>query len=260
MRALWVVSNGLIRWLIIGALASAACSLFTPLDDLGGTDASNNDGGAGDAFTCPDEAGPTMVNLGTFCIDSTEVTQFQYKEFLSSSPDSGTQAPLCSWNTSFDLGVSIDAPNFPVIVNWCSAYAYCQWAGKHLCGSTKGGPADSLYGSLTNASYFACSGGGKHVHPYGDVYSPTACNGAEAEAGAAQPVGSFPGCEGGFPGLFDLEGNVAEWIDSCTGDSGQDDGCLLANTSYQDVTMACDTSVRYARNYPYAVGFRCCSP
>jgi len=53
------------------------------------------------------------------------------------------------------------------------------------------------------------------------------------------PVASFPGCEGFYPGLFDLEGNVAEWVDSCDGSSGPNDHCTLAGGSEIDQIAYC---------------------
>src|SRR5688572_19333200 len=46
--------------------------------------------------------GPTMVDAGSFCIDTTEVTQGQYFEFLTAKAGVTTGQPsVCSWNTSY---------------------------------------------------------------------------------------------------------------------------------------------------------------
>jgi formylglycine-generating enzyme required for sulfatase activity len=67
------------------------------------------------------------------------------------------------------------------------------------------------------------------------------------------PVASVPSCEGGYAGLFDMVGNVAEFIDSCLppdpgcpADLGghQCDLCVLVGGSFQD-----DTSGRLARTW-----------
>ena len=54
---------------------------------------------------------------------------------------------------------------------------------------------------------------------------------------ATVPVGSLAGCQGGFPGVFDMSGNAAEWEDSC-GRAAADastakDPCILRGGSYQ---------------------------
>jgi len=39
------------------------------------------------------------------------------------------------------------------------------------------------------------------------------------------PVGSLPDCEGGFAGIFDMQGNVSEWTARCA--AGNGDGSEL---------------------------------
>jgi len=103
---------------------------------------------------CPGDAGPTMVRVGSFCIDSTEVTVAHYAAFVDAYPSLDAQPPACSFNTSLapvwpeDAGVP--APDMPVrYIDWCDAYAYCLWAG--ACRSRGG--AYSTYAHKMNCAY-----------------------------------------------------------------------------------------------------------
>lgn len=93
------------------------------------------------------------------------------------------------------------------------ARAYCEWAGKRLCkaldGSALGFDDDPVLGEW----HFACSGGLMTTYPYGDEPDDSACH-IDGD-NSKEPVGSFPACEGGYPGLFDMQGNVHEWVDAC---------------------------------------------
>jgi formylglycine-generating enzyme required for sulfatase activity len=76
------------------------------------------------------------------------------------------------------------------------------------------------------------------------------------------PVATFPDCEGSYAGLFDLEGNVAEWVDSCDGATGAADICLLLGGNIIDSQSFCTesyTNIRRDDATAYTFGFRCCS-
>lgn len=85
--------------------------------------------------------------------------------------------------------------------------------------------------------------------------------------GATAVAGSLPKCVGGYPGLFDMSGNVNEWEDSCAGSLGSSDACLLRGGAYDDGfasgLLGCCLAAN-AHNLRSAadptVGFRCCSP
>ena len=77
-----------------------------------------------------------------------------------------------------------------------------------------------------------------------------------------QDVGTAPGCEGGYPGLFDLSGNVQEWEDTCQTEAGQNDSCLTRGGSVEQGAPAlfCNAEEARARNTARnEVGFRCCA-
>jgi formylglycine-generating enzyme required for sulfatase activity len=235
---------------------------------LDGGDSSLDGADAREASRCPGKAGPLMVDIGPFCIDSTEVTVGHYRAFLLDSPSTSLQPPFCDWN-SYTPDPWPQAPNtLPVSgVTWCDAYAYCAWAGKRLCGAIDGGSVVFTDQTETDPNgdqwYRACSHGA-HAYPYGDTYDPSACNGPERDAGPL-PVASLSGCQGGYPGLFDMVGNVAEWEDSCgSTDAGRMDTCAIRGGSFlspSGVEQQCGFLGNVEdREFMGDVGIRCCAP
>ena len=227
------------------------------------------------------DAGPVLVRVGpatnSFCIDRTEVTYKQYGAFLEAGVDAATQAAECRWNTSF-APQSPGQDDFPVAgIDWCDAFAYCQWAGKYLCAKAVDGKRVGRVGPAEVGDYathqwmIACSAQ-KNRWPYGPDQDATACNVGELDAGRALAVQSMPACEGAYPGVFDLVGNVWEWYDGpCVPDGGADGGdaapqsdeCWVKGGGYNrgGANIDCrvdglgstrDTRAAY-------IGFRCCS-
>jgi sulfatase modifying factor 1 len=242
-------------------------------------DATAEAGDAGDASAeaapgCPTGGGPAMIDAAGICIDSTEVTVGQYAAFLA-AVDAGAQVPVspaCPSGASFVPGG--DWPQSPDSlpvdhVVWCQAWSFCKWAGKRLCGAIGGGPITS---ATTNGAdpgisqwFAACSQAGSQVYPYGSTYQPSSCNGA---ATSVTDAGSLPTCAGGYPGIFDMSGNVSEWEDNCD-DGGANANCYLRGGSYEATGVGhaewlkCGIMTSYVprSSQPYSdVGFRCCGP
>jgi len=105
-------------------------------------------------------------------------------------------------------------------------------------------------------------------YPYGDTYKATACNtGAPTESAQyIANVRSYPMCEGGYAGLYDMSGNVEEWVDACDKNTGSGDSCASAGASAYlggltaaEITCA-DSFYNTPRNTRYVMlGFRCCA-
>lgn len=255
-----------------------------PADDGGG----EQDGGGGqdggvtvDDDGCPQGRGPRMVRVGPLCVDATEVTEAQYQEMLAGATPS--QPPRCAWNESLVPGEATGlspicfpaGPTFPVgCVDYCDALTFCAWAGKSLCGAPGGGetPFDAGADRAASSWYRACAfgpdddGGGPRAYPYGSVYSATACNGRDRDAGRMAPAGATRTCEGATPGLFDMSGNMWEWEDSCDReDAGADPSlqpCRIRGGSVTDgqEQLRCVSAEAQARRFQqYNVGFRCCA-
>lgn len=241
----------------------------------------------GTGLPCPGTKGPVMVRVGTamnnFCVDSTEVTVGQYREFTTAiGADVSGQPPECAWNTSYAAGAGGPTDDIPIAgVDWCDAHAYCKFAGKRLCGKQQ---ADTFAGSVsegdlgdfnTNEWLLACSNVGQLRYPYGGIQQPLACNTGEADAGRTVPVKSKTTCQGGFPGVYDMVGNLWEWFDgpcpppdagkdAAAKDAGpQKQECVVKGGSYlvTGSNLGCATDGRGASRDRRSldIGFRCCS-
>jgi sulfatase modifying factor 1 len=207
---------------------------------------------------------------GDFCIDATEVTNGAYLAFTLARPNWGPadQPAYCGWNTSlkpFDpMWPRPGEDRFPVAVDWCDAWSYCQWAGKRLCGQIGGGPVAEQFATEPDRSkwYRACAGSGRSLYPYGDAYDPKRCNGVEYAQPQVREVGAVKSCEGRPPGLFDMSGNLYEWIDACSGTLGADDSCRMMGGGFSspDYELACSYRALNPRSHLVPnIGFRCCS-
>jgi formylglycine-generating enzyme required for sulfatase activity len=201
-------------------------------------------------------------------MDSTEVTNAEYAAFLAAGHPTSGQAAWCAWNTTYTPSgawPSAGRDAYPVeYVDWCDAFAYCEWAGKHLCGRIGGGANGYTdFRDATRSEWFnACTAGGTRTYPYGSTYGGTTCNGSDNAASGTLPAGSMSTCEGGFPGLYDLSGNVWEWEDSCREADGAADSCRFRGGSREvsGTVIACAFGVAGARNFSsLGLGLRCCA-
>jgi formylglycine-generating enzyme required for sulfatase activity len=202
-----------------------------------------------------------MAKVGDYYIDSTEVTAAQYQAFLAAkASDTSGQPSVCSWNTSFrDTAVPMNPDNWPMTdVDWCDARAFCAWADKRLCGAIAGGTISrtDLFTPNKSQWFLACGGPNGASHPNANAE----CNSSGGFDNVA-PVATYPGCEGFYPGIFDLEGNVAEWVDGCDGNTGAADICYLMGGNLIDNQSYCtEVYEDYPRNdSAWTFGFRCCS-
>jgi len=239
--------------------------------DSGGDASSNPDAADGG---CPGTAGPTMVRVtdshGTFCIDSTEVTNKQLNAFILSLTRP-TPPAVCSFKATYGGAMRADN-NLPAVqVDWCDAWMYCAWAGKRLCGSRNGTVIDDL-GPANDPKvsewFAACSRSGTRQYPYAGALDPDRCNGCQRTSSCSDggspvlAVGVLTTCVGGFDGIFDMSGNVAEWEDNCdanntcpprggTANSGGADLACAASGTLPGISKRDEKGTRF--------GMRCCA-
>jgi sulfatase modifying factor 1 len=249
-------------------------------------------GGSGGVMQCP--AGTTnrasqevpLVGGGFYCIDHAEVRNADYKAFVDAQANTAGQIAACAFNNDYAPDIAgpcdqydpVSSPDLPIAcVDWCDAAAFCKWDGKHLCGKLGGGsntPAD-FADPTKSAWYRACSHAGDFDFPYGNSYNGNKCAGLD-NATAVHPFATpFTSCVGGYDGLYDMSGNVAEWEDSCSGNAGAADLCLDRGGSYLDTNVSvgaapslqCNSNVHGSPKMAMKarstrspeIGFRCCS-
>lgn len=164
-------------------------------------------------------AGRKRVTVSSFYIDRFEVTNKEYRNFLSELSGDRRDARLPD-STAWDESVSranwktyfygSERGNYPVVaVTWSDAKEYCKWDGKRL-------PTEAEW------EYAARAGRVGGVYPWGG-FSPRNPQGkflanfnpgrqGQAADGYAftAPVGSYPPNKWG---LHDVAGNVAEWVE-----------------------------------------------
>lgn len=258
------------------ALGALACSGRTGADDPA------SDGGARKAPSCPEAlGGPKLAGVPSpdkpFCIDTTEVTNAQYSEFLGAG--AGVNPTMeCSWNESlvpaFNWPPEPGRDQHPVaFVDWCDAQAFCSWAGKRLCGSVHGGgavpwqdPAGVGYDPSEGEWYTVCSGGGKYPELYDKaLLDQTPCKAGVAGAEVAVPVTSAGSCHSPdtrYSTVFDMVGNVAEWENDCEpGADPRQAFCFVRGGSYSHLGPwdCVSPALEHRDSAKPTIGLRCCA-
>lgn len=230
-----------------------------------GETAAAGESGTGVARHCPSLAGEKLALADGFCIDENEVTAAHYRGFLDSKPDVTAQPAACAANLSFANTCKVTSPEREPqrCVDWCDARAYCQSVGKRLCGARTGGAMafDTPAAAIEDQWYAACSRDGAHAYPYGDEYDGGACWGADRPS-SGLTVQSAAACVGGYPGLWDMSGGLAEWVDSCNAEKGMSDACRIRGGSSSGTAeqLRCDAESATPRSTSSSyIGFRCCA-
>ena len=137
------------------------------------------------------------VNVPEFEIDITEVTMEQYRACVNSGSCSipSTYSEYCNWSYS-------DREDHPVsCIDWYQAKLYCEWSGKRLCSESEWEKA--------------ARGTDGRIYPWGNQEATCAravmkFNGTGCGEDRTWPVGSKPA---GVYGLYDMAGNVDEWVE-----------------------------------------------
>jgi len=204
----------------------------------------------------PDERPVYPVTLAGFYIDLFEVTNEEYLRFVN---EKGYKLPdVMVFYEDLSL---LSEPKQPVVgIEWRDAKAYCRWAAKRL--PTEAEWEKAAHGTIS----MDWPWGMNFLEGYANV------DGDEDGYRYTAPVGSFE--QGRSPyGLYDMSGNVSEWVSDWYGSNyyrdgfltrptGPDTGDLRVNRggSWNDRSPDSRASRRFAA-FPYrrdaTVGFRC---
>ncbi len=163
-------------------------------------------------------AGRKKVTVSSFYIDRFEITNQEYRDFLSDLsgdkrearlPDSSAwdeAASRANWKTYF---YGSERGDFPVVaVTWEDANAFCKWEGKRLPTEAEweyAARAGRVGGVYPWAGFSPRDPQGRYLSNFNPGRQGQAADGYAFTA----PVGSYPPNRWG---LHDVAGNVAEWV------------------------------------------------
>jgi serine/threonine-protein kinase len=139
-----------------------------------------------------DEIPVHLVDLDAFWIDQTEVTNAQYALCVNEG--------ICSLPTDPTRFYDVSYTQHPVVfLEWEDADAYCEWAGRRL-------PTEAEWEK-------AARGTDGRTYPWGEESDCSRANFWDCpEFESTSPVGHY-GDRGISPyGLYDMAGNVWEWV------------------------------------------------
>lgn len=154
---------------------------------------------------------PRSVELPSFAIDLKEVSAESYAEFLQAQPDHPLPGVGVEWAGPWiwkERAPPKNQQGKPIsLVSRADARAYCAWRGKRL-------PTEDEW-------EYAARGPDALRFPWGESWHPTFANWYDRREGHKHVDGAFRwAAAGSYPqgrspfGLFDMTGNVAEWVDS----------------------------------------------
>jgi formylglycine-generating enzyme len=204
-----------------------------------------------------------MARVSTFCVDRFEASLVIVEGSTEKSwspyypPPEGKTYRAVSLRSAIPQGY----------ISGAQAERACKASGKRLC---------------TNDEWLrACRGPASLTYPYGNTRRPGVCNDARATHPAAQCFGTtaswiysrldYPGINqqadtvertGSLPecvtaeGLFDMMGNLHEWIADPTIDFR---GGFYADTKINGEGCLYRTSAHSFTHWDYSTGFRCCA-
>jgi formylglycine-generating enzyme required for sulfatase activity len=151
----------------------------------------------GNGDSDPNEAPAQEMDLPAFMLDAYEATNADFAAFVEATGYATYREEEGSpqnWRAAYTEGKD----NHPVVfVTFEDAQSFCQWTGKRL-------PTEFEWEK-------AARGSEGFLYPWGNDYDPKLLNGKDSGLRGTTAVGSYP--PNGY-GLFDVAGNVKEWVDS----------------------------------------------
>jgi formylglycine-generating enzyme len=229
-----------------------------------GSDAATASDASADAATdAPGPCPPNMSHVGTFCID-------QYEGALEEQQGSSwiAASPYATVGTRIVRAVPAVGITPQAYISGSEAAGACAVSGKRLCTSTEW--------------VSACRGPTNNVWPYGSTHIVGACNDAYSGHPAVTFFGTSTGlwdsshlndpgidqqpntvAKGGAfaqcvtpTGIFDLHGNLHEWVDD---PAGTFRGGFYADGSLNGNGCTYATTAHAFGYHDYSTGFRCCT-
>jgi len=203
-----------------------------------------------------DELPVRDVTVGAFYMDLYEVSTEEYGRFTMVT---GHKKPdIMVFYKDLHL---LTGPTQPVVgVDWDDARAYCHWAGKRL-------PTEAEWEKAAHGTV-------EMDWPWGPMFIKWNANvdGDEDGYRYSAPIGSYEGGRSPY-GLYDMAGNVSEWVSDWYGPTYYRDGFTTRPTgadsgdmrvhrggSWNDPISESRSTKRFAV-FPYrrdaTVGFRC---
>jgi formylglycine-generating enzyme required for sulfatase activity len=207
----------------------------------------------------PEFAVETRIELPTFRIDRTEVTNAAFEAFTKMSTVTGIVQPAYPNTREFEQAMAL--PDFPVMgIDWEEASAYCRFLGKRL---------------PTSEQWVRALRGGERLrdgtpnpwprrnYPWGvSPPEPTSARLlSKGESGPAR-VGTFPK-DVSPDGVLDLAGNVYEWTQTMP--EGGEAYRVTRGGNYADVdpeqlvNLMAIPNARLMGMRSFAIGLRCAS-
>lgn len=202
----------------------------------------------------PIEAPQRTVYVHSFYIDKYEVTNSQYKQFIDAT---GRKPPQNTINPDYTVWQNGTFPeelaNHPVVnVTWYDAKAYCEWKGKRL-------PTAIEWEKAARGPY-------GNIYPWGNEYFEGFANlyqkGESYVNRKTVPVGTYDMSKSYF-GVYDLAGNVWEWVNDTYVDNNSNTLKKLAKGggwgyNGNKYTSRASYSLIFDANYTSnCLGFRC---
>jgi hypothetical protein len=221
--------------------------------------------------TEPDAAGPCPANMAevttstaSFCID-------RYEGALEEQAADGTWSPASPYlvvGTRTVRAVPAAGITPQGYISGAEAQAACMASGKRLC--------------TTSEWLAACRGAMNTVYPYGSTHIAGACNdaysgspvvnyfgtstgvfdsthmndpGINQQPDSVAKGGQYTQCVSSY-GVFDLHGNLHEWVDD---PAGTFRGGFYADGSLNGPGCTYATTAHNFTYHDYSTGFRCCA-
>jgi formylglycine-generating enzyme required for sulfatase activity len=152
--------------------------------------------GGVDPLASTDELPFHQVTLNAYWIDKVEVTNGMYALCVKAG---ACRLPMDLKSQTHSAYYSDPQyANYPVVyVTWLQAKTYCEWAGRRL-------PTEAEWERAARGDDF-------RIYPWGDQLPDGTRANYNNLVGDTTSVGSMPAGASPF-GVFDMAGNVAEWI------------------------------------------------